>query len=295
MNAKEQLSLFIEQNGYSINRIAKQIGKSGYSAAVISQYLRGKYSGDVKKLEIEIENFLDREYEKKRVARREIPFVETSASQRIFRAVRLAHIEGEIVVVYGNAGVGKTTSLKAYAEKYHDAILIEADLSFTTKVLLAKISKVFGGDEFGSVNYLFNFVVGKLKDSGRVIIVDEAEHLPVRALDLLRRINDLAKTGIVLAGLPRLIHNLKGRRGENAYLFSRVGAAVNIGEMDEDDVKLIVKGFFPNSNGIWTDFAKYSNGNARKLSKLLARTDSLAKGKEPKPAMVKAANAMLSI
>jgi DNA transposition AAA+ family ATPase len=290
---REALSKFIEQNGYSINRISRQIGSKGYSSAVISQYLSGKYPGDVRKLEAEVRNFLEREEEKKKRGKREIPFVETTAARRIFSALRMAHIEGEIILIYGPAGLGKTTALRNYSELHGDAIFIEADLSYTTKSLLGQIAKRLGGEEYGSVNYLFNNCVAKLKESGRIIIIDEAEHLPVRALDLLRRINDLAGVGIALAGLPRLLYNLKGRRGENAYLYSRVGAAVNIGAMERQDVKAIVRTYFPNSNGIWEDFAKYSEGNARKLSKLLYRTDSLAKDEEPQHKLVKLANSML--
>ena len=290
---KQQLSDFLEENGYSINRVARQIGKRGYSAAVISQYLRDKYSGDVKTLEAEIESFLRREEEKKERGRREIPFVETLAARKIFSALRLAHLEGEIVIIYGRAGLGKTTALKRYAEEYHDAILIEADLSYTTKSLLGKIASRFGSEEYGSVNYLFNYCVEKLRDTGRIIIVDEAEHLPVRGLDLLRRLNDLAGVGIALAGLPRLLYNLKGKRGENAYLYSRVGAAVNIEELYPDDVKSIVKEYYPNSNGIWEEFYAQCDGNARKLSKLLYRADSISKGKEPSKREVKSASRML--
>ena len=53
-------------------------------------------------------------------------------------------------------------------------------------------------------------IIDKLKSSGRLIIVDEAEHLPYTSLELLRRIYDKAEVGILLVGMPRLMKNLKG-------------------------------------------------------------------------------------
>lgn len=62
----------------------------------------------------------------------------------------------------------------------------------------------------------------ELRDSGRLLMVDEAELLLYRALEVLRRLHDKAGIGIVLAGMPRLLINLKGRRGEFAQLLPAV-------------------------------------------------------------------------
>ncbi|MEV9348723.1 ATPase, partial [Klebsiella pneumoniae] len=61
-------------------------------------------------------------------------------------------------------------------------------------------------------------------------LIDEAENLPYRALEVIRRIHDKAGVGVVLAGMPRLIINLKGKRGEYAQLYSRVGFALDLQE-----------------------------------------------------------------
>ena len=59
-------------------------------------------------------------------------------------------------------------------------------------------------------------IVKKLKGSGRMIIIDEAEHLPYKALELLRRVHDKAGMGVLLVGLPRLIHKIMEGRGESS-------------------------------------------------------------------------------
>ena len=281
-STKQRLDDYVSATNISLNKLSRQIGQKGYSSAVLSTYLNGRYGGDVAKLETEIEAFLDREAERKLKRKREIPFVETAAAKRILAGLRMAHLDGEIAVVTGGAGLGKTTALKEYARVYRDVIIVEADLSLSNKAALAAIAKAIGSDQVGSVNAVFNEVVSKLKDTGKLIIIDEAEHLPTRALDLVRRINDLTGCGIALVGLPRLIHNLKGKRGEHAYLYSRVGFVISIRELEGDDVEKIVNTYYPGMddrssvNGVWQEFASQCDGNARRLSKLLYRTDAIA-------------------
>jgi DNA transposition AAA+ family ATPase len=41
--------------------------------------------------------------------------------------------------------------------------------------------------------------IAALRDSGRLLMVDEAENLPYRALETLRRIHDKSGIGMVLA------------------------------------------------------------------------------------------------
>ena len=45
-----------------------------------------------------------------------------------------------------------------------------------------------------------NEVVNKLNNSGRLLIIDEAENLPYRALEITRRIHDKTAVGVLLVG-----------------------------------------------------------------------------------------------
>jgi DNA transposition AAA+ family ATPase len=75
---------------------------------------------------------------------------------------------------------------------------------------------------------MFLDIIDKLKSSGRLNIIDEAEPLPYKSLELLRRIYDKAQVGILLVGMPRLIMNLKGEKRQYAQLYSRVGIATRL-------------------------------------------------------------------
>lgn len=270
---REEFKRFIEENNYSINAVARAIG---ISAAAISQYLNGIYKGNATNVEEAVRTFLIREKEKLRAPKREVSFVETSVARKVFEVARLCHLDCEIGVIYGDAGVGKTVAIKEYARRQKDVILIEADLGYTAKVLFSELHRRLGMDGRGTIHDMFEDVVSKLKDSGRLIIIDEAEHLPYRALELLRRVYDKAGVGILLVGMPRLISNLRGRRGEYAQLYSRIGVAARLTTLKEEDVQKIVGQTMGYENGIWKCFYELSNGNTRVLTKLLLRSMRVA-------------------
>jgi len=270
----QKLRDFLERKDISINKVAKQIG---YSAAVISTYLQGKYTGDIEKLEWAVASFLMRQEEIEAMPKELIPFCPITNADIVFQIARTCHLEQEIGVLVGEAGTGKTKAAKEYSKQNPDVIFIEADLSFTTKVFFRELHKKLGMDGNGGIYDLFADCVEKLKDSNRLIIIDEAENLPYRALDMVRRLYDKANIGILLIGLPRLIANLRGKRGEFKQLYSRVGIVMALDEFSESDTKLIVQTIFPNTNGLYKTFHELAKGNGRKLEKLILRTSRAAR------------------
>jgi len=265
---------FVDRKNISINRIAKQIG---YSASVVSTYLAGKYPGDVQKLEWAIASFLMRQEEIEAMPKEMIPFCPITNADMFFQTAKLAHYEQEIGVVVGEAGTGKTKAAKEYARQNPDVVLIEADLSYSTKVFFRELHKKLGMDGSGGIYDLFSDCCDRLKDSNRLVIIDEAENLPYRALDMVRRLYDKANVGILLVGLPRLIANLRGKRGEFKQLYSRIGIVTQLEDWSETDVKLIVQEVFPNTNGTYKTFYELAKGNGRKLEKLMLRTSRAAR------------------
>jgi|YNPBryunderm2012_1023409.scaffolds.fasta_scaffold06910_4 hypothetical protein len=270
----QKLRDFLERKDISINKVAKQIG---YSAPVISTYLQGKYPGDIEKLEWAVASFLMRQEEIEAMPKELIPFCPITNADIVFQIARTCHLEQEIGVLVGEAGTGKTKAAKEYSKQNPDVIFIEADLSFTTKVFFRELHKKLGMDGNGGIYDLFADCVEKLKDSNRLIIIDEAENLPYRALDMVRRLYDKANIGILLIGLPRLIANLRGKRGEFKQLYSRVGIVMALDEFSESDTKLIVQTIFPNTNGLYKTFHELAKGNGRKLEKLILRTSRAAR------------------
>lgn len=120
-------------------------------------------------------------------------------------------------------------------------------------------------------------IVEKLKNSERLIIIDEAELLSYKCLEVIRRIHDMAGVGVVLAGMPRLRANLRGKRGEYKQLYSRVGFACDIKDrLPDEDVVMLVSAVFGNDEYA-DELVKASGGNARRLNKILRGVNRLVK------------------
>lgn len=268
-----ELSRCMLERGFTQSAVARGLG---ISDSALSQWRSGHYKGDVNNLEHAIKGFLQRDAERAKNRRISLPFTMTSVAAKVFEAARMSHLDGDIGVVVGPAGIGKTTGVKEYARRNSDVVLIEADLAYTAKELFREIHRKLGFDGSGSINQMKNDVINKLKGAGRLIIVDEAEHLPVRALDLLRRVNDKAGTGILFCGLKRFMDNLRLKQADFAYLYTRVGFKVALKPLQGRDIETIVQDIIPDSNGLWKTYHEESHGNGRVLSKLVVRSMRLS-------------------
>ena len=265
---------YIGQKKISINGISKSIGRSN---GTISSWLQNKYKGKVDAIDAEVKAFLDREQERSTIGRRNIPFCEIRNALRVWDVAKTAHLNRQICVVYGDPGSGKTRAVKEYTANNPDVILIETDPGYSAKILFRNINRALGLSGLGQIAELFDNAVQKLKETGRLLIIDEAEILPYRALELLRRLHDKAHIGILLSGMPRLYYNLRGLNGEYMQLYSRVRISVKLETLREEDTKMIVNSFFPEQDGIYKSFHVVSGGNGRTLEMLLLNSAELSR------------------
>ena len=245
------------------------------SPTTLHLWLNDKYKGNVGKINKAVEQYMERELLREENVN--IPFVETSVAQDIFEIANTCHVESEIGVCCGCAGVGKTYAVKMYALEHSDVILIETDFDYTPKVLFSEIHKTLGFEGTGALHNMVIDIVDKLKNSGRLIIVDEAENLPYRALELLRRIYDKARVGILLVGMPKLLKNLQGDKGQYTQLYSRVGVLAELQPIADNDIVAITSKVTPNSVSIYPKLSAFCGGNTRVLTKLLVRASRIAK------------------
>ncbi|EEN4928897.1 AAA family ATPase [Salmonella enterica] len=268
MNVITQLKDVMDTHGYSQGQVARAIGRS---VTAMNQYVQGKYNGDIADMEERIGNFIRRVREKQNALRIDERFVSTPTARKGLEVLAYAHQECEICVLYGAAGLGKTITLKEYARRDDAVIFIEADPGYTARTLLEELCGRLRLSKNGNIHTLIDLCVEKLKGTGRLLIIDEAELLPYRALEVIRRLHDKAGIGVVMAGMPRLITNLKGRRGEFAQLYSRVALALDMGNsLDREDFDQIAVDLMPEAEDQKIRNALYdqSKGNARRLFKL---------------------------
>lgn len=131
---------------------------------------------------------------------------------------------GPIGQLVGESGTGKTRAGKALVERL-GAVRVCCSQGISNKVLAAKIHAAFGGEKtLGSANTL----VGKLEAlvAGKLLVVDEANHLRWQQLELLRYLADEAGMGLILVGTDLMDRPFKDGRTATylAQLASRIGA-----------------------------------------------------------------------
>ncbi len=271
MDIRTELKELMENKGFTVLFVATAIG---IAKSTVSMWLNGTYKGDNDKITDKVNNFIQRERE--RSNDEELPIVDISIMKFINEIGRTCHTKGKIGVCAGRAGLGKTVAVKEYTKNFLDAILIESDSGYTAKSLLLEIHKRLGLSGKGCAYDLMNEVVNKLNNSGRLLIIDEAENLPYRALEITRRIHDKTGIGVLLVGRNVLFENLRGYNNQYDQLYSRVKYHKLLDGLHIKDVKkiLLAAGQDPELAEI---YLQYSDGNTRRLEHLISHSISLAK------------------
>ena len=148
---KEKLQQYMQQNEMTQTQVAKAIGKS---TAVINQYLKGAYKGKTEEIDEAVARLIGRHKDKIVERKLNSDFVATLAAERCLDAVHIAHVEGDIAVIIGAAGLGKTQALKQYVKLNPETIFVEVEPSCSTKVLLRHLCNQLGLNETGKItNY----------------------------------------------------------------------------------------------------------------------------------------------
>lgn len=272
MDIRAELRDLMDSKNYSLAFVSTA---TGIAKSSISMWLNGTYKGDNAKLNDKINNFIQRERE--RSGNDVLPIVDISIVKYISEIGRLCHTKGKIGVCVGRAGLGKTVAVKEYTKTALDAILIESDSGYTAKSLLKEIHRRLALSGKGSAYDLMCEVIPKLYNSGRLLIIDEAENLPYRALELVRRIHDKTGIGILLIGKNILLKNLCGYNNEYDQLYSRVKYYKQLDDkLLLQDVKKILSAIGLDAELAET-FFYYSDGITRKLEHLITHSIYLAK------------------
>jgi len=268
------LKKHLEETGVSAAVAAKAIG---VTAGTLSQWINNKYNANTAVIDEKVSGYLDREAEKSKTIKSAISFVNVANAKAIFKTARTCHLNAVMGMVYGASGLGKTTASEEYASRYKDTIYLLANRSYSPKVLFKKLHMLLGFDGKGYVNEMLDDVIEKLKDSGRLIIIDQAEYLNNHALHLLRTVYDEAKVGILLIGLDELFFNIRGQRGEFAQLYTRITIPVHLREWKSEDVQQVVTSVFRNaSDDIWKEFEQHAKGNGMMLKNLIFNAQQFA-------------------
>lgn len=246
----EAAKKYISAKNISQNKFS---GLVGIGSSTFSRWL----SGDLETTATQdnaIYNFLSKEEQRKAIVTvNSISYVATETSKRIWSALDYAAITRGIGVIYGDAGVGKTTTLKEWSKARKDAVIIKADKvrGSRSKAILKLIARGLRTQDYGQLDDIYNSLIEKLKIEDKIIVVDEAQHLSLGNIELLRDIYDDSETAIVLVGNEKLYSKIAADKGKDyAQLFSRISVKEHVltDDTTRNDVKKICNGV--NDEGI---------------------------------------------
>lgn len=292
---RKELEDYMTEKELSQALVARSLGRP---ASLLCQWLKNCYDGNVSKIEEEVKAFLRREKEKARWATVKIEFIKTSVADHVFETAEMCHLDCSMGVAIGDPGLGKTRAVEEYARLNPSVILIETNPGWSTRTIVRKIHLQVGLDGRGSTDDMVDEIVSRLQDSGRLIIIDEAENLDSDIINLLRRIYDHARVGILFVGMPRLLHNIKGSKGELGQLRSRSSVSCELEPITKDDVMAIVETCVPYYENLIETFFTESEANTRILSMLIVRSLRIAyvnKEERVTPEIIREAKKLITV
>lgn len=288
MTPREQLTRYLTETQPAPDR--KRIASAlGISLTTLSLYLNEKYTGNTAGIDKSVADFFIKLTERIASAKSGPVknFVLTTQARRAWEILRACHIDGEMGLIVGPPGVGKTETIKQYCKENRDATAINVLTTVNIRVLLVSICKSLRVDSQGVNDYLARAIINGIKDSGRIIIVDEAQHLTPKCLEILRQIHDETGIGLVYAGNKDLVHKINALE----QIASRIGHVDHIPPLAEKDIQLIAESRgVPIAADAVKKAAELAEGSARRFDKGFRNACRLANGAEISAANIIAGN-----
>lgn len=228
------------RTGMTQNAVARE---AGLSSASIAQVLGGSYSADPRRIVAKLSQWL--ELRRSQAAQPQLPaapgYVATPTAEKIVAALAYAQMAGDqITVIYGGAGVGKSRAAAEYRARMPN-VWIATMTSSTPGVstALEEVCLAMGFRELPTGGArMQREIVSKMRGTGGLLVIDEAQHLSVAALDAIRALNDATGVGIALVGNEQVYARMTGgsRAAWLDRLFSRIGKRLRVAKATRDDV-----------------------------------------------------------
>lgn len=220
---------------------------TGVSKARLNQWLQAKYTGNVEPIEADIRRWLESR-EAATALEGQMPtapeWVETPSARAVLSALSFSQMAEAVSVVYGGAGVGKTTTIARYKRQAPNVWVVTATPAVSAPgPILTRIAQTLGIRSTGAVHVIEANIIERVRETRGLLVIDEAQHLTHRALDAIRSIHDAAGIGLALVGNEIVYSQLTGgsRSVGFAQLFSRVAKRVRLSRAKDADVTALLQ------------------------------------------------------
>lgn len=189
----------------------------GYSTATLSTYRKGVYKGDVDKLETKLREMFRLDQDAAQLATSTPDYVPTSISSQVYETIRICHLKGGLAIECGDAGIGKTKAAQKYATDYpNSTILITVNPCFTSLSSFLKLLCRRLRIPTGRKDDMWLEIDSTLRGGRKVLIIDEAQHLPIKTIDSIRSFFDSnPELGICFVGNAETVASGNGKARES--------------------------------------------------------------------------------
>lgn len=240
---REQLKAIIVSENRRATDIARE---AGIAYGTLSVWLVGKYGGRNDRIALDVQKWLQTREARKQVeavVSRGPGFVRTPTAEKVAALLQHAQHLPDICSYIGAPGIGKTSAVCTYAASNSNVWKLTAHPTLSTpRDVLRALSRVLGLYASSTPALMQQAIVDRVRGTGGLIIVDEAQHLRPEAMDQLRTIHDDADIGLALIGNEAISSRLEGdgRRDKFAQLTSRVGMRRAQAKASKGDVEAIL-------------------------------------------------------
>jgi DNA transposition AAA+ family ATPase len=199
MNLRERTLAYMKARHLSRQQMAELIDVRCHSLA---KYLDNLPGCSKESVEAALgAHFLKLERAEDRARRPE--FIETQTAKIILEKCQEADERRELALLYGPSGIGKTFVVEEFIERCEkqansekpEVLFVTAHAASTPKSLMAALCQQAGIPHSGTAPTLAESLVRRLETGHFLIIIDEANHLEIEAMELLRYVYDRGRLG----------------------------------------------------------------------------------------------------
>lgn len=226
-----QVSIFCKQHEISRAAVGKAIN---YSAATVSEVLKGTYKADDRQIVIELDAWLDQEI-RRRKAPRTTQFVWTSVAREIEVVANATVSLGTIGLIYGpeTSGIGKTMALRAIHAQTPGSIYVSCEtMTANPTGIIRGIATAMGMGNNGRNSTLYAKIKGKLEGTPRLLIIDQVHKLRFAAEDkplfALADLQDATGAPQLWAGTTDMVDYLRREQHKRDQTLAQIRSRIGI-------------------------------------------------------------------
>jgi len=238
--AMDNFLAYIKRHKITVDEVAHKIGDP--KKTTIDDLRKGKYTTNSDTHIRKLNNWIE-QHDRQANSQIDARFVATTrVAESILDAAKLAFNHQRIAVLCGPTGIGKTRCAEAVQERFVGSKYLRVAFGcHTPKGLLCALGSAldcrFSAAAYNNAIYTTQFerIVGKLKESSRMLIFDEAHKLTDDSLEVLRDIHDQTRVPMLLVATKDLKERIEhSADADHGQFYSRTILIIDLTEVEGD-------------------------------------------------------------